>query len=221
MPFHRITAKASESQLWGEFLFFFVAAPLAIAAFLPATVMFTALFVVTAIGVVLLHVTDGFHWRDLRRGWHEISVAKVAKFSAAMFLLCLAVILIFAPDEMFNILYREPMLMVMIFLLYPLVSALPQEIVYRPLFFRRYGAILPPGQGAIVMNAALFSFAHLMYWSWIVAAMTFAGGLVFAWAYEKQRNFPLAVILHGIAGNLIFFTGLGIYFYSGNVVRPF
>ena len=37
--------------------------------------------------------------------------------------------------------------MAMIVVLYPLLSALPQEIVSRPLFFRRYGLLPPPGQG--------------------------------------------------------------------------
>lgn len=221
MPLHKIVAPASTTRLQIEFGLFFVAAPLLIAVFLPATVMFTALFALTAIGLVLLHATDGFHWRDLRYGWSAINWWKVAKFAAMMLALCLLVISVFAPDQMFSLLKRDARLMVMIFLLYPLVSALPQEIVYRPLFFRRYGAILPAGQGGLILNAGLFSMAHLMYWSWIVAAMTFAGGLVFAWAYEKQQNFPLAVVLHGIAGNLIFLTGLGLYFYSGNVTRPF
>ena len=69
--------------------------------------------------------------------------------------------------------------------------------------------------------ATLFSLAHLMYWSWIVAVMTFAGGLLFTWAYRKRGSFFYAVLLHAIAGNIIFAAGLGIYFYSGNVQRPF
>ncbi len=44
----------------------------------------------------------------------------------------------------------------MILLFYPVLSALPQEIVFRPLFFRRYGAILPDAHAGIVVNAALF-----------------------------------------------------------------
>ena len=71
------------------------------------------------------------------------------------------------------------------------------------------------------MNATLFSFAHLMYWSWIVAVMTFCGGLVFAFSYVRQHNFPQAVLLHAIAGQLIFAIGMGMFFYSGNVQRPF
>ena len=74
---------------------------------------------------------------------------------------------------------------------------------------------------APALNAALFSFAHLMYWSGVVALMTFAGGLVFAWAYVRRGSFALAVVLHSVAGVILFAAGLGIYFYSGNVVRPF
>jgi uncharacterized protein len=60
-----------------------------------------------------------------------------------------------------------------------------------------------------------------MFWNWIVLAMTFCGGLAFSWAYEARRSFPLAVLLHAIAGWVLFTVGLGVYFYSGNVVRPF
>jgi len=106
-------------------------------------------------------------------------------------------------------------------LFYPVLSALPQELLFRPLYFRRYGMILPQGALGIVLNAAIFAFAHLMYWSGVVAVMTFAGGLIFAWAYEVRRSFPLAVILHSIAGVVLFAMGMSDFFYSGNVERPF
>ncbi|MDV4145187.1 CPBP family intramembrane glutamic endopeptidase [Shimia sp. FJ5] len=221
MPYRHLVAPASESRLWAEFLLFFVIAPVAIAALLPATVMFSALFALTALGLVLLHATDGFHWRELRQGNGAISLRFLAVFAVSVFLTCLAVVYAFEPASAFSLLQYEPMLLLMILLLYPVLSALPQEIVFRPLFFRRYGAILPEGHHGIILNAAIFSLAHLMYWNWVVAAMTFSGGLVFAWAYEIRRSFPLAVLLHAVAGNLVFLTGLGIYFYSGNVVRPF
>ena len=216
-----ISAPASRFRLIFEFALFFALAPLAIAVFLPATVLFTALFAMTAIGLVLLHRTDGFHWRDLRKGWQSVFWKKIVVFTVVTFLACLAVVHTLAPDEKFNIVRRQPLFLLVIFTFYPVVSALPQELVFRPLFFRRYQSILPNGNAAIVLNATLFSWAHLMYWSWVVAIMTFVGGLVFAYMYEKRGSFPMAVILHAIAGNLIFLVGLGIYFYSGNVTRPF
>ena len=106
-------------------------------------------------------------------------------------------------------------------MLYPLLSALPQELIFRPLFFRRYGPVLPTGIGALWLNGAVFGFAHLMYWSWLVAVLTFAGGIAFAWAYERAGSFPLAVAFHAVAGWIVFAVGLGLFFYSGNVVRPF
>lgn len=200
------------ARLWAEFVGLYVAAPLAMALLLPPGWMFPMLFSVTALGLVLLHGTEGFHWADLRQGMREINWRFVGVFTGVTAAICAGVIAVFAPDEMFNILRAQPMLLLMIVLLYPVLSALPQELVYRPLFFRRYGALLPRAKGAVVLNAALFSAAHLMYWSWIVAAMTFAGGVVFAASYELRRNFPQAVVLHAIAGNLIFLIGLGIYF---------
>nr|WP_246831504.1 CPBP family intramembrane glutamic endopeptidase [Thioclava sp. L04-15] len=106
-------------------------------------------------------------------------------------------------------------------LFYPLLSALPQEVVFRSLFFRRYGRILPGSKRAITLNAILFSLAHLLYWNWIVALITFVGGVIFAWAYSVRRSFPLAVILHAIAGNVLFTVGAGVLFFSGSVDRPF
>lgn len=102
----------------------------------------------------------------------------------------------------------------------PILSALPQELIFRPLFFHRYRQILPAGHSAIAVNAAIFSFAHLMYWSWVVALMTFIGGWFFARGYHRH-GFLAAWALHSVAGNVLFATGMGYYFYSGNVVRPF
>lgn len=107
-------------------------------------------------------------------------------------------------------------------MLYPPLSALPQVILFRPLFFGRYGALLPRGARAqIALNAAVFSLAHLIFWSWVVSLMTFAGGLAFAHAYRSRGSFPEAVALHGLAGGLLFALGLGTWFYAGNVTRPF
>ena len=59
-----------------------------------------------------------------------------------------------------------------------------------------------------------------MYWSWIVAFMTFCGGWIFARAYLRH-GFPAAWALHAVAGNVLFAVGMGVYFYTGNVQRPF
>ncbi|MEM9523569.1 MAG: CPBP family intramembrane glutamic endopeptidase [Pseudomonadota bacterium] len=205
-----------------EFFALFVLAPIAMATLLPPERMFLGLFVATALGLWLLHRTREFSWRDLGRGWNRIDWSSTAIFSLATTAVGVAVIQTTRPEALFFLLREQPGLMMMIAILYPLVSVLPQELVFRPLFFERYQTLLPSGAWpAVVLNAALFSFAHLMYWSWIVVIMTFFGGLVFGWAYRIRGSFALAVTLHSLGGIIIFALGLGLYFYSGNVQRPF
>lgn len=204
-----------------EFLGLFVLAPGLIALFLPPRQMFPALFAFTGLGLVLLHLTPGFRWNDLARGLRQVSWAPVLGFAAATATVSLAAILATRPDAAFGLVRERPALLALIVVLYPLLSALPQELIFRVLYFRRYGPVLPAGTRGLVLNAAVFSFAHLMYWSLVVAVMTFAGGLVFAAAYERRGSFALALALHAVAGWIVFAFGLGIFFYSGNVTRPF
>ena len=208
-----------------EFLLIYAAAPIVMAVFLPAKWMFPALFLITLAGIFLLVATPGFRWRELLRGWRlAFAPANLALMLAFALVAAFASYLILRatrPEALFSLIRHRPLLMAMIFALYPWLSALPQEIIYRVLFFRRYASLMPGPRAAILINAALFSFAHLMYWSWIVAILTFAGGIIFAWAYEIRRSFVLAFLLHAIAGWILFAFGMGLYFYAGNAVRPF
>lgn len=213
---------AGHRRLAVEFALFYGAAPVALAVLLPPSAMFPALFAVTVLGLGLLHITPGFHWGDLVHGFRRTGIGYLALFALATALAGYIAVQATMPEAFLRLPRTQPELMLAIALLYPALSALPQEIVFRPLFFRRYDAILPRSATArIGLNAAAFSFAHLMYWNWIVAAMTFAGGLVFAFSYLVRRNFPEAVIAHSVAGIILFALGLGVFFYSGNVDRPF
>lgn len=201
-----------------EFAVLYVGAPLAMALFMPGRYLFPALAVFSLIGLLLLWRTGGFGFRSLVRGWRRMPWLEALALAAATVMAGVAILSLSYPERLFTML-RSGMLP-LIWVLYPILSALPQELIFRPLFFHRYGALLPSGQAAIAINAAVFSFAHLMYWSAIVAAMTFVGGWIFARAYLRH-GFPAAWMLHAVAGNLLFTVGMGAYFYTGNVVRPF
>jgi hypothetical protein len=209
-----------KARLRAEFAAFFVAVPVLGAILLPPDAMFTLLFALTGLGLWLLHRTPGFRWRELIEGWRDIDWRFVAALACVTAFAGYGIVRTAAPEAVFFPARAMPGLMAMIVVLYPFLSALPQEVLFRPLFFRRYAPILPGGRGALVLNAAIFSLAHLMYWSWIVAALTFAGGLAFAHAY-RRHGFPTAVAAHAAAGIVVFGVGLGVFFYSGNVTRPF
>ncbi|WP_081381046.1 CPBP family intramembrane glutamic endopeptidase [Rhodovulum sulfidophilum] len=208
-------------RLWGEFVLFYVCTPLAIAVFMPPQALFPVLLSLTAVGLGLLSHTEGFRWSELIRGLRGIDPWLVLGFAVVTTAIVGTLTVLVVPQDALALVRGNPLLLASILLLYPPLSALPQEIVFRVLFFRRYGPILPGLRAAIVMNAALFSLAHLMYWNAVVCGLTFLGGLVFAWACEARRNFPLAVILHAVAGWILFTGGLGVLFHAGNAVRPF
>lgn len=205
---------------WAEFAALFIAAPLAIALFLPPRLMFAALFSFTLMGLGLLHVSGGFRWRDLLQGWQRIRWGQAALFAAGVGVLGWAILQVAHPGP--DIAPGPPPLrfLAMLWLIYPVLSALPQEMIFRVLFFHRYAPLFPDPRAALIVNAGVFSFAHLIYWSVIVAVLSFAGGLVFAHSY-RRHGLPAAVLLHGLAGNMLFTTGMGAFFWSGNVLRPF
>ena len=205
---------------WAEFAALFVALPLVMALFLPPHRMFAALFLFSLGGLGLLVVTGGFDWRFLRRGWRQPPWREAGLVALAVLVCGAAVLLIGGRGQVFSLPRRAPDLMLMILLLYPLLSALPQELIFRALFFHRYGAMMPSRRVALAVNAAVFAHAHLMYWSVVVLVFTAVGGWLFARAY-LDRGFPAAWLLHAVAGNAIFMVGMGAYFYTGAVQRPF
>lgn len=210
----------SRPLLWAEFAALYIGAPLAIALFMPGRLLFPALALFSIAGMVLLWRTGGFDWHSLVRGWRRVPVWQVLAFGLLVGLIGWAIIQITRPDYARPLTAERLRFLGVIWLLYPILSALPQELIFRPLFFHRFGSLFPDPHRAVVVNAFVFSFAHLMYWSIVVAVLTFVGGWIFARAY-LIRGFPSAWILHGIAGNVLFTVGMGAYFWSGAVVRPF
>lgn len=208
-------AAPPRARLWVEFLALFVCVPLALAFLLPPSAMFSVLGVMTALGIVLLHRTPGFDWRELRRG--PVPWRAVLGFAVATAVVATGATLWLMPENFLILPRRQTGLWLMILILYPMVSALPQELLFRPLFFRRYGSLFPTTPLALAVNAVVFSVAHLVYMHPLVAAMTLAGGWFFGWVYAVRGSFAAAVLAHALAGQIVFTSGLGRLFYSGAV----
>jgi membrane protease YdiL (CAAX protease family) len=199
-----------------EFGALYVGAPLAMALAMPPDWLWPVFWTVTLAALALLALTPGFDWRELVRGgvaWGEVALVAAATAAAAGVLVWLLL-----PGQAFMLPRRAPGLWVAILLLYPLLSALPQELVFRALFFRRYGGLFAGREVAVAVNALGFGLAHLMFWNWVAAALTVAGGAIFARGYLR-RGFLQAVVLHAVAGGIIFTSGLGVFFYHGAVGR--
>ena len=117
---------------------------------------------------------------------------------------------LFNRKALFSIVMERPLLWLMISVFYSLFSVLPQEILFRTFFFIRYESIFPTNKIYIVLiNAALFSIAHIFFRNIYVIILTFLGGILFALSYIKTRSLLLVSIEHAIYGFWLFTLGVG------------
>ena len=207
----------SAPRLRAEFVLLYLAAPLALIAAPDA--IWTAIPIGVLVALGLLAVTAGFRWRELVAGPVLGDWRFLLGFSAATAVVCAGVMAALRPGAMLSLPRVNPELWLAVMLLYPPLSALPQEIIYRVLFFRRYGGLFPDRRVAIAVNAGVFGLAHAFLLNWPAVAMSVAGGAAFSVAYLGREGKPgglwPAVILHGVAGAILFSFGLGVFFYHG------
>ena len=128
--------------------------------------------------------------------------------------LAIAVYLL-APDLLFSLLRRSPLLWALIFLLYPLLSVYPQELLYRAFFFHRYQPLFGSGWGMLLASALAFGFVHIIFRNWVAVGLCVIGGFLFSLTYQTSGSLLLACLDHAIFGNFLFTIGLGQFFYHG------
>jgi hypothetical protein len=121
------------------------------------------------------------------------------------------------PDMLFNIWLRNPSLIPVLMLAYPVLSALPQEFIFCSFLFTRYKSLFGDGKLMILISAVTFAYAHCLYINPVAPTLSLLGGIIFAATYAKTKSLALVTIEHGLYGNSLFIIGLGWYFYSGAV----
>tara|TARA_R110002096_G_scaffold119038_5_gene257775 strand:- start:3520 stop:4134 length:615 start_codon:yes stop_codon:yes gene_type:complete len=200
---------------WLELAILFVGLPIVMAYAIDPSWMWIVLLSAGLVAIVLLYFTEGFTWHSLRQGtinWRASAILGIVTLVIAS-VLCWWLL----PDRLFFLARERWYLLPILAVAYPIILVLPQELIFRPLFFKRYGGLFGNETQAIWVNAILFSFAHLMYFHWVVFAMTFVGSFIFARGYLRG-SFPQAMLDHSIAGLMVFVSGLGWLFYSGGNV---
>lgn len=112
---------------------------------------------------------------------------------------------------------ERPDLWMLIMVFYPLISVVPQEVIFRLFFFDRYEPIFGRVWGMIFASGLAFGHAHIIFNNWIAYTLSIVGGILFAMTYARSRNLSLVWLEHAIYGQFVFTIGLGWYFYSGAV----
>lgn len=123
----------------------------------------------------------------------------------------------FAPQLEWSFVRRNPGFWALVMLLYPVLSVYPQGLLYRAFFFQRYAALFSGRWTMILASAAAFAFMHLIFRNWLAVALTFAGGILFAFRYDQAGSLATSSFEHALYGCWLFTVGLGQYFYHGTI----
>ncbi|EDP69804.1 Abortive infection protein [Flavobacteriales bacterium ALC-1] len=129
-------------------------------------------------------------------------------------LICIAIITsvyvqIFDAKNLFFMPLNKPLVWMAILFIYSVFSVYPQELIFRTFFFQRYSDLFKNQTLFILVNAALFSLAHLFFRNTLVMFLTFIGGILFALTFKKTKSTILVSIEHAIYGCWLFTVGMG------------
>ena len=149
----------------------------------------------------LVNTTLVIHWRHFLK----ILAFRFLVIAVVTYL----IVAVYFPDELFKVVLTDPMKWLIILFVYSLLSVYPQELLYRPFFFKRYGTLFESKRMLILLNAVVFSIAHLFFESTLVLFITFIGGLIFAYTYYKTNSILLVCIEHALYGCWLFTVGMG------------
>ena len=128
---------------------------------------------------------------------------------AVIALMTIIYVFLTTRDELFRVMYEKPGLWAMVLFVYVIFSVYPQELIFRTFFFLRYETFVQSKWLFVILNAAVFSLAHISYGNGLVMLITFIGGLLFAVTYRVTRSTFLVAIEHAIYGCWLFTVGMG------------
>ncbi|PQJ79986.1 CPBP family intramembrane glutamic endopeptidase [Polaribacter porphyrae] len=127
-------------------------------------------------------------------------------------LLTTLVLYIQDKEALFDVMLNKPILWLKFSGVYILFSVIPQELIYRNFFVKRYQELIKNKNVFILINAILFSFAHIWFQSWIVLSFTFIGSLLFTTTYLKSKSTLLIILEHSLYGVWLYTVGYGELF---------
>jgi len=192
-----------------EFFFIFLALPSIIFLFGSTAIIFLTLYLVFIFSLAILYFDKTFLLASLKKkiDWKFVLIFTVL-------FICLGFFYVLLIDK--NLLFIFPKtnfkLWLVVIFVYPFLSVIPQEIIYRVFFFQRYFSKNNNFNFLIILNMFVFSYGHLVFNNFHAILITAIVSPIFTFAYLK-KSFLTCVVLHSLGGQIIFTLGLGKYFY--------
>ena len=192
-----------------EFFFIFFILPSAIFFLDSSIIVFLTLYLVFTLSIVILYFDKSFSFTSLRKkvDWKFIIIFSIIFLSLGFFYVILVDkdLLFIFPKSNFE-------LWLLVILIYPFLSVIPQEIVYRVFFFQRYFPNERSFYFLTLLNMIVFSYGHIVFNNVHAILITAIVSPIFTYAYLK-KSFFTCIVLHALGGQIIFTLGLGKYFF--------
>ena len=192
-----------------EFFFIFLILPSAIFFLDSSVIVFLTLYLVFTLSLVILYFDKSFSFTSLRKkvDWKFIIIFSLIFLSLSFFYVILV-----DKDLLFIFPKTNFELWLLVILIYPFLSVIPQEIVYRVFFFQRYFPNERSFYFLTLLNMIVFSYGHIVFNNVHAILITAIVSPIFTYAYLK-KSFFTCIVLHALGGQIIFTLGLGKYFF--------
>ncbi|WP_033961987.1 CPBP family intramembrane glutamic endopeptidase [Psychroserpens jangbogonensis] len=192
-----------------EFFFIFILIPVSFAIQYPIWIkMCIGVFGFLYILFILLRVEKNRFKIAPNLSWKFFFKRVVAQLIGIAILTIVYMWIVDKPS-LFVVILNKPLMWLAILFVYSVFSVYPQELIYRTFFFQRYRSLFKSEVLFIVVNAALFSLAHIFFRNGLVMILTFVGGILFALTFKKTKSTLLVSIEHAIYGCWLFTVGMG------------
>ena len=121
--------------------------------------------------------------------------------------LVISMIIIFGNDVFTNELdFKKYFFISTLLLFYLFFSVIPQEIIFRFLFFYRYKDYFDQNE-ILLLNSLVFCFCHIIYFDIYILLFSFFGNLLFSFNYMKNKSLLLVTIEHFLIGQTLIILG--------------
>jgi hypothetical protein len=188
--------------------------PIDLGGFEPRRMIFPVLWLI-AIWVMVAHKRKHPTQKIfLKIHWHEVRSGVLPRFALSVAFM-IGLVLLLDEARFFQFPRERTDMWAIVMVAYPLVSVVPQEVLYRLFFFERYAPIFKSGWPMMIASGLAFGHAHIVFNNPIAYLMCIAGGVLFSITYVRTRNLSLVWLEHAIYGQFVFTVGLGWYFYTG------
>ena len=204
-----------------EYFLFFGAFPAALSFYKPHGLIYAIMWGICTLTVIYMRrhhgwrFTDDWNWSALTPAFWKRILLRFIPIALALLVFTALVV----PEHLLSLPLQRPYMWVMVLLFYPQLSVIPQELIFRSYFFKRFGKVFKSQNMLILASSAAFGWMHILLQNPVAVCFSFLGGLLFSHTYATTKSLAAACAEHALYGCYIFTLGLGIFFYHGMAVK--